>query len=89
MGLGPFNFNWRCGVGIAAKEPIRAMVNKPPENPFVPVPDGYPTSVLRSAAVREMTSLRRLQFGQINSHRRVWVSKSPQHTLPKEVTKKH
>jgi hypothetical protein len=51
--------------------------------------DGYPGSVLRSAAVREMTSSRRLQFGQINSHRIVWMFKSPQHTLPKKVTKKH
>jgi hypothetical protein len=50
---------------------------------------GYPGKVLRSTAVREMTSLRRLQFSQINSHRHVWVFKSPQHTLPKEVTKKH
>jgi hypothetical protein len=44
--------------------------------------------VLRSAAVREMTPLRRLQFGQINSHRHVWVFKSPQHNLPKKVAKK-
>jgi hypothetical protein len=48
---------------------------------------GYPGSVLRSTAVRKMASLRRLQFGQIKSHRYIWVIKSPQHTLPKKVTK--
>jgi hypothetical protein len=50
---------------------------------------GYPASApLRSAAVPEVTSLRRLQFGQINSHRHAWVFKSPQHAPPKKVTKK-
>ena len=50
---------------------------------------GYPASVLRSTAVPEVASLRRLQFGQINSHRYVWVFKSPQHTPPKQVIKKY
>jgi hypothetical protein len=48
---------------------------------------GYPGRALRSTAAREMTPLRRSQLSQINSHRHVWVFKSPQHTLPKKVTK--
>ena len=48
-----------------------------------------PYTVLRSTAVPQMTSLRRLQFGQINSHRYIWVFKSPECTPPEKVTKKH
>jgi hypothetical protein len=50
---------------------------------------GYPGSVLRSTAAREIAPLRRLQFVQINSHWHVWMFKSPQHTLPKKITKKN
>jgi hypothetical protein len=57
-----------------------------------PGPIGYPGSVLRSTSVREMTSLRRVGCSpvkcQINSNRYILVFKSPQHTLPKKVTKK-
>ena len=50
-----------------------------------------PASVLRSAAAaaHATTSLRRLNFGQINSHWCIWLFKLPQHTPPKKVTKAH